>query len=85
MLRFRCPMCRKRTAIEVVMTDCVVSEVIDEDEDGNLVYSSPTIHESTNDHYQCSECGYVIPVDDVNPVDDEPLLEYLKKQKQINQ
>ena len=85
MLRFQCPRCKKSTTVEVVMTDCVVSEVIDTDEEGNVFYDYPMIHESNNDHYQCSECGYVVPVDYVSPVDDDSLFDYLEKQKQINQ
>ena len=80
MLRFHCPRCKKPTKVEVVMTDCVVSEVIDTDDDGAVFYDYPTIHESQNDHYQCSECGYTVPVDYVSPVDDDSLIEYLEKQ-----
>lgn len=79
MIRFRCPDCEKETKVEVVMTNCVVSEVIDTDDDGTIIYGTPVIHESENDHYQCAECGAVVPVPFVELVDDDPLIEYLEK------
>ena len=79
-MKFICPNC-KGMEIEVVMTDCVVSETIKYNDIGGAEYGTPEIHDSVNSHYQCKTCGWKIPVE-AHPVDDDALLEWLSKQPQ---
>ena len=76
---FICPSCKTRS-IEVVMTDCIVSEEIHY-QNGELVYGFPKIHDSLNSHYQCKNCGWKLPIE-ANQVDDDVLLEWLHDQPQ---
>ena len=76
---FICPSCKTRS-IEVVMTDCIVSEEIHY-QNGELVYGCPKIHDSLNSHYQCSNCGWRLPVTP-NPVDDGVLEKWLRQRPQ---
>ena len=76
---FICPSCKTRS-IEVVMTDCIVSEEIHY-QNGELVYGFPKIHDSLNSHYQCSNCGWRLPVTP-NPVDDGVLEKWLRQRPQ---
>ena len=46
-MKFICPKCNKETEIEVCMTDCIVSETIKFDVDGDPEYGTPKIHESS--------------------------------------
>ena len=80
-MKFICPKCNKETEIEVCMTDCIVSETIKFDVDGDPEYGTPKIHESLNSHYQCKDCGWKLPVEP-NRVDDDALLEWLCDQPQ---
>jgi len=76
---FICPSC-KMGSVEVVMSDCIVSEEI-RYQNGELVYGITKIHDSLNSHYQCSNCGWRLPVTP-NPVDDDALEEWLRQQPQ---
>ena len=76
---FICPSCKTRS-IEVVMTDCIVSEEIHY-QNGELVYGFPKIHDSLNSHYQCCNCGWRLPVTP-NPVDDGVLEKWLRQRPQ---
>ena len=80
-MKFICPKCNKETEIEVCMTDCIVSETVKFDVDGDPEYGTPKIHESLNSHYQCKDCGWKLPVEP-NRVDDDALLEWLCDQPQ---
>lgn len=80
-MKFICPKCNKETEIEVCMTDCIVSETIKFDVDGDPEYGTPKIHESLNSHYQCKDCGWKLPVEP-NRVDDDALLEWLRGRPQ---
>ena len=80
MLKFICPKCGEETKIEVVMTDCIVSETIEFEDDGEAVYGYPEIHQSLNSHYECSKCGHELPVEDFDLVGDDALEEWLRKQ-----
>ncbi len=80
-MKFICPNCSKETEIEVVMIDCTVTETIKYNNNGELEYGIPEIHESLNAHYQCKKCGWKLPVEP-NPVDDDALLEWLREQPQ---
>ena len=76
---FICPSC-KMGSVEVVMINCTVSEEV-RYENGELVYGIPKIHDSLNSHYQCSNCGWRLPVTP-NTVDDDALEEWLRQQPQ---
>ena len=80
MLKFICPKCHEETKIEVVMTDCLVTETVEFKDNGEAVYGPSTIHESSNSYYQCSKCGYELPVKDFDYVIDDTLEEWLRKQ-----
>ena len=80
-MKFICPKCKKDTEIEVVMTDCIVTEAIKYNNSGEAEYGTPEIHESLTSHYQCRNSGWKLPVE-ANQVDDDVLLEWLKEQPQ---
>ena len=80
-MKFICPKCNKETQIEVVMINCTVTETIVYNDNGELEYGTPEIHESLHYHYQCKNCGWKLPVE-ANQVDDDVLLEWLKEQPQ---
>ena len=50
-MKFICPKCNKETKIEVVMIDCTVTETIEYNDNGELEYGTPEIHDSLNSHY----------------------------------
>lgn len=75
---FICPSC-KSTTVEIVMTDCTVSETVEFNESGDMEYGIPQIHESCNSHYQCTVCGWRLPIVP-HEVDDDALTEWLEKQ-----
>ena len=80
-MKFICPKCKKNTEIEVGMTDCIVTETIEYNDNGEPEYGTPEIHESVNSHYQCKNCGWKLPIEP-NQVDDDVLLEWLREQPQ---
>lgn len=56
-MKFICPNCSKETEIEVVMIDCTVTETIKYNNNGELEYGTPEIHESLNAYYQCKNAA----------------------------
>lgn len=74
-VRFKCPNCRG-TQLEEILVDVVQSSVItDIEEDGYLDYEGSSTSDGTVDDYQCSNCGWRIPL---NSSLAEDLFEWLK-------
>lgn len=78
-MKFICPDCKIETEIEVVMTNCIVTETVKFDDTGEAEYGIPKIHESYNERYRCKTCDWTLPVEP-NKVDDNALAAWLKDQ-----
>ena len=60
MKTFKCPICGS-TEFEEVIGNCTVYNKVLGVEDGELVYGETTYEDGEILHYQCSNCGELIP------------------------
>lgn len=79
-MKFICPICKSEEQVEVVMKDVVASCKIDLSVSTEIHYDYPTLHESTNDFYQCAACGWKLPIEP-DAVGDDKLIEWLSEQE----
>lgn len=57
---FKCPRCQKNR-LEEVMTDVVVASEVTECDGDTCEYGEQTNSDGIVSHYQCVECGWIIP------------------------
>ena len=80
-VEFKCPKCGSSGLEEVminVTTTSFVNDIEIEDGVANCEYDQVGLDDGEVDHYQCSECGYVLEVNGITIDNLESLAEWLE-------